>query len=265
VRPLTLIALAATSLALAACAASAEAPVRAHATLATAATSAAATAPAAAELPPRGRLAARAARLKGPRVMTETTHGRPLVMYGNTSSRSRLLIAGCVNDSRCAGTDVVNTALLGCPPTDTELWYFPTLVPNGDDLDATPAHPGAAAWRQAVADLRPTTTIVFRRGPIAVVRGSGAAVPVARRYARIAGLPFRPDGGASGLAGWTGTVRPRTAAFTVELPGERVSARKAVRLAYAIDRLAGTRFAAGALSERLHLIADGRDPRAFWH
>jgi hypothetical protein len=78
-------------------------------------------------------------------------------------------------------------------------------------------------------------------------------------------LPFRRDAAASGLAAWTAGVRPHTAAFTVELPGERVSARNAVRLAYAIDRLAGTRFAAGALSERLHLIASGQDPRAFWH
>jgi hypothetical protein len=257
VRPATLlIALAAASLALTACAAREEAPVRAAAPVAT---------PAPIPLPPRSRVAFSAAKLKGPRVMTETTHGRELVMYGNTSRRPRLLVAGCVNGRRCAGTGVVSAAMIGCPPPDAELWYFQTLTPNGADLDATPTHPGAAAWRQAVADLRPTTAIVFRTGPNALVRASGAAVPTARRYARLAGLPFRREAGSGGLAGWTATARPDTAAFTVELPGEQVSARKASRLAYAIDRLSGTRFAAGAQSERRNLIAHGQDPRAFWH
>ena len=253
----TLIALAAAPLALTACAAREDPPVRA-------ATSAAAPAARAIPLPPQSRVAVSAAKLKGPRVMTEITHGRALVMYGNTSKRPRLLVAGCVNGRRCAGTGVVSAAMIGCPPPDAELWYFQSLTPNGADLDATPTHPGAAAWRQAVADLRPTTAIVFRRGPKALVRASGAAVPTARRYARLAGLPFRRDPVASGLAGWTATARPDTAAFTVELPGERVSARKASRLAYAIDRLSGTRFAAGAQSERRNMIAHGQDPRAFW-
>jgi hypothetical protein len=257
VRPATLlIALAAAPLALNACAARDDTPVRAAAPAAT---------PASIPLPPRSRVAVSAAKLKGPRVMTETTHGRGLVMYGNTTKRPRLLVAGCVNGRRCAGTGVVSAAMIGCPPPDAELWYFQTLTPNGSDLDATPTHPGAAAWRQAVADLRPTTAIVFRTGPNALVRASGAAVPTARRYARLAGLPFRREAGSAGLAGWTATARPDTAAFTVELPGAQVSARKASRLAYAIDRLSGTRFAAGAQWERRNLIAHGQDPRAFWH
>jgi hypothetical protein len=259
VRPAALlVALAAAPLVLTACAAREDTPVRAAAPAASPAATAI-------PLPPRSRVAFRAATLKGPRVMTEITHGRALVMYGNTTKRPRLLVAGCVNGRGCAGTGVVNAAMIGCPPPDVELWYFQTLVPNGADLDTTPTHPGAAAWRQAVADLRPTTAIVFRTGPKALVRASGAAVPTARRYARLAGLPFRREAGASGLAGWTAAARQNTAAFTVELPGERVSARKASRLAYAIDRLSGTRFAAGAQEERRNLIAHGRDPRAFWH
>jgi hypothetical protein len=258
VRPATLIALAAAPLVLTACAARDDTPVRAAVPAATPAARAI-------PLPLRGRLAVRAAQLKGPRVMTETTHGRGLVMYGNTTKQPRLLVAGCVNGRRCAGTGVVSAAMLGCPPPDVELWYFPTLKPNGADLDATPDHPGAAAWRQAVADLQPTTTIVFRRGPEALVRAAGAAVPTARRYARLARLPFRRDPGASGLAGWTAAARHQTAAFTVELPGDQVSARQASRLAYAIDRLSGTRFAAGAQWERRNLIDHGRDPRAYWH
>ena len=114
-------------------------------------------------------------------------------MYGNASTRPRLLVAGCVNGRRCAGTGVVNAAMIGCPPDDAELWYLPTLAPNGADLDATADHLGAAAWRQAVADLRPDTTIAFRTGPRAVVHAAGTGVAAGRRYARLAGLPFRRD------------------------------------------------------------------------
>ena len=94
----------------------------------------------------------------------EHTHGRTLTMYGTAKARSRVLVAGCVNGTTCAGTDVVNADLMGCPPPDAELWHFATLDPNGADLDATPAHPGAHAFRQAVADLRPKIAIVFRTG-----------------------------------------------------------------------------------------------------
>jgi hypothetical protein len=83
----------------------------------------------------------------------------------------------------------------------------------------------------------------------------------ARRYARLAGIPFEA-GAPQGLASWAaGALGDATAFITVELPGERVSARRASRLAYALDRLAGTRFAAGAQWERLNQIAHGFDPR----
>ena len=196
--------------------------------------------------------------------MTERSHGRPLTMYGNSDATTRLLVAGCVNGARCAGTDVVNAALMGCPPPDAELWYFPTLHPNQADLDADPAHPGAQAFRQAAADLRPTVAIVFRTGPRARVSAAGASAAQGRRYARLAALPFTREAG-QGLAPWTATALPGTAAITVELPSGRLSARRAVRLAYAIDRLAGTRFANGALEERLRMIAFGQDPRESWH
>lgn len=210
--------------------------------------------------PPRGHLAERADLLTGPRVMSERTHDRELFMYGNTAARARLLVAGCANGRRCAGTDVVRTAMVGCPPTDAEIWFLPTLRPSGADLDTAPTHRGAAVWRQAVADLRPRFAIVFRTGPAPRVRATGRDVAAARRFARTAGLPFE-SGEPSGLAAWTTSVRPRTTAITVELPGERASPRRAVRVAYALDRLSGTRFAAGALQERLGMIRHHRDPR----
>ena len=210
-------------------------------------------------LPPQSHLSARADIFPGPRVMTGRTHRRAVEMHGVTDARSRVLVTGCANGRRCAGSDVVRTATVGCPPPDAEVWYFRTLDPAGADLDTNPAHPGAAAWRQAVADLRPRFAIVFRTGPAPRVRATGPNLAAARRFARIAGLPF--GGAPGGLAAWTTSVRPRTTSITVELPGERVSARRAVQLAYALDRLAGTRFAAGGLQERLRMIQFGQDPR----
>jgi hypothetical protein len=195
--------------------------------------------------------------------MTASTHGRPITIYG-AAAGTRVLVAGCVNGTRCAGTDVVHAATVGCPPPDAELWFLPTLQPNEADLDANPAHPGAQAFRQAVADLRPTVAVVFRTGPRARVSAAGPSAAAGRLYARIADLPFTARAG-QGLAAWTATALPGTSAITVELPPGRVSARRAVRLAYAIDRLAGTRFAAGAYEDRRRMIAFGRDPRESWH
>jgi hypothetical protein len=197
-------------------------------------------------------------------VAIERTHGRTITIYGERDATTRVLVAGCVNGTRCAGTDVVHAATVGCPPPDADLWFLPTLQPNETDLDANPAHPGAQAFRQAVADLRPTVAIVFRTSPRARVSAAGPSAAAGRRYARIADLPFTARAG-QGLAAWTVTALPGTSAITVELPPGRVSARRAVRLAYAIDRLAGTRFAAGAYQDRRRMIAFGQDPRESWH
>ena len=193
--------------------------------------------------------------------MSERAHGRELFMYGNASARARLLVAGCANGRRCAGTDVVRTAMVGCPPTDAEIWFLPTLRPSGADLDvrharATQAPPSGA--RPSPTCARASRSCSARAG--ARVRATGPDLAAARRFARTAGLPFE-RGAPPGLAAWTTTVRPRTTSITVELPGERASARRAVRLAYALDRLAGTRFAAGALQERLGMIQHHQDPR----
>jgi hypothetical protein len=194
----------------------------------------------------------------------ELTGGRTLTMYGTAKAKSRILVAGCVNGTTCAGTDVVNADLLGCPPPDAELWHFATLMPDGADLDATPDHPGARAFRQATADLRPTIAITFRTGTKARVYAAGPSAPRGRRFARIARLPFSAAR-REGLAAWAATALRDTIAITVELPPGRASKLQATRIAYAIERLAKTRFADGALEDRRRLIALGQDPRESWH
>src|SRR4051812_24624937 len=90
---------------------------------------------AASQLPPRGHLTTRAHLLNGPRVMAaEHPHGRTLTMFGDNAAQARLLVAGCANATRCAGSGVINAATIGCPPDDAELWFFATLAPHGTDL-----------------------------------------------------------------------------------------------------------------------------------
>ena len=167
-------------------------------------------------------------------------------------------------------TDVVRTATVGCPPPDAELWYFPTLDPNGADLDASPGARPPRRRRLPPGRRRPAPTHrdrVPHRRRRPRLRRPGPHVAAARRFARIAGLPFDARPQTRGLAAWTATRARRTTAITVELPPGRASARRATRLRVRDrpprrDPLRGrapTRSASG-------MIAIGRDPRAtIWH
>ena len=195
----------------------------------------------------------------------EPTHGRTLTMYGTAKARTRVLVAGCVNGTTCAGTDVVNADLMGCPPPDAELWHFATLDPRGADLDATPAHPGAQAFRQAVADLRPTIAIAFRTGARRARLRRRPQHATGRRFARIARLPFSATQ-SQGLAAWAATALPRTpprspsncrpaAPPSARRPGSRTRSTASPAPA---SRTARARTAAA-------LIAFGQDPRDSRH
>jgi hypothetical protein len=199
-------------------------------------------------LPPPGPMAMRRDRIgRGPRLdygfaAQRSPSGRRIRvhLHGAGGARSRLLVAGCINGGRCP-TQLRELVLVDCPPDDADLWFMPTLRPEGADLDRAPEHPGAAALRQAVADLRPQVTVLYRTGPRPVVRGWGAGAAAGRRYARVAGLPF-VAARSPGLAGWIQAVRPRSAAITVELPAARLARLETMRHAFALQRLAGTRF-----------------------
>ena len=105
---------------------------------------------------------------------------------------------------------------------------------------------------------------MFRTGTEPRVYAAGPSTNQGRRFARIARLPFtrHPERGPRGLGG---DRAAGARAITVELPPGRASKRQATRIAYAIDRLAGTRFAEGAYEERRRMIAFGRDPRDSRH
>ena len=71
------------------------------------------------------------------------------------------------------------------------------------------------------------------------MRAWGPSIPAARRYARLAGVPFRaiawPDGTAPN---WQNRRFPGTASFVVELPPGALSPKEARRHADAVLRLA---------------------------
>jgi len=85
--------------------------------------------------------------------------------------------------------------------------------------------------------IRPDVTIWFHQ-PQALVRAWGPSVPIARRYARLAGMRFRrlpwPPGSATA---WQHEELPGSRAFVVELPRGELGIRAAGRYADAVLRL----------------------------
>ena len=106
--------------------------------------------------------------------------------------------------------------MIGCPPTDAELWYFPTLDPGGADLDA---HARSIPARRPSVRLPPTCArqiaIVFRNAAQARVRGPRTPP---RRYARIARSRTRAKPP-------RGLALPGAEQVIVELPPGRPSKR----------------------------------------
>jgi hypothetical protein len=214
-------------------------------------------------LPAARRLQARAAQLGGPRVIGGVpVLGRRIDMWGSTSGRRRMLVAGCVNGWRCGGEDVVGATETGCPPDDVDTWLMRSLRPGGEDLDEQQDTRGAQAWRRAVGGLRPDLAVVFRTGPAGrgTVYAAGRSAAAGRRFATLAGLRFVPTQ-REGLASWAASALTTTRAMTVELPPGRPGSTDASRMAYALDKLVGTRFADGAQEDRLRMIESGMDPR----
>jgi hypothetical protein len=84
--------------------------------------------------------------------------------------------------------------------------------------------------------LRPDVTLWFHQ-PQAVVRAWGGSRATARRYARLAGVPYRslawPPGSASRWQNALGQI-----SFVVELPSGELRASAARRYADAVLRLA---------------------------
>jgi len=188
---------------------------------------------------------------------------------GNPSSPRKVLVVGCIHGTECAGITVVQL-LARAEPRGVDLWLVPNLNPDGYaahtrqnahgvDLNrnfgamwAPVGHRGSLQWsgprpfsepetriaRRLILRLRPALTLWFHQ-PQALVRAWGPSIPAGRRYARLAGVPFRalawPGGTASN---WQNHLRPHETSFVVELPPGPLTPLAARPYAQALLRLA---------------------------
>ena len=174
--------------------------------------------------------------------------GRPVEAVHVAGEGPRILVVGCIHGDECEGIEV--TKLLERSAATTDLWLVHQLNPDGfarrsrfnargvdlnrDFLAATQRETRIA--RKLILRLRPDVTIWFHQ-PQSVVRAWGGSRGMARRYARLAGVPYRalqwPPGSASRWQNGLGQI-----SFVVELPPGELPDAVARRHAQAVLRLA---------------------------
>jgi protein MpaA len=197
--------------------------------------------------------------------------GRPIRAHevGDPSARTRMLVVGCIHGNECAGTAVARRLLAGAPPANADLWVVANLNPDGRALGVRQngrgvdlnrnfpsewrrigrpwdpqysgprplSEPETRIARRLVLRLRPDVTLWFHQ-PQALVRAWGGSVRVARRYARLARVPFRRIRWPRGTApNWQNHRFPGTASFVVELPPGPLAPAAARRYARAVRLL----------------------------
>ena len=194
--------------------------------------------------------------------------GVPIVATrtGAPSSRRKFLVVGCIHGDECAGV-AVTRRLDGAPALhNADLGLVHQLNPDGHrrrtrrnahGVDLNRTYP--AGWRSGargpewggprplsereslaaarlIRRLDPLLTIWFHQ-PQGVVRAWGPSVRVARRYARLAGEPFRPLAWPPGTAPRWQNTRLGQSSFVVELPPGRLSGDAVRRHARAVRAL----------------------------
>jgi murein peptide amidase A len=174
--------------------------------------------------------------------------GRPIGAVHVRGEGARVLVIGCIHGDECEGIEV--TRLLERSRPHADLWLVHQLNPDGfarhsrtnahgvdlnrDFLAASQRETRIA--RKLILRLRPAVTIWFHQ-PQSVVRAWGPSRATARRYARLAGVPYRsliwPPGSASRWQNGLGQV-----SFVVELPPGELPDAVARRHVNAVLRLA---------------------------
>lgn len=205
-----------------------------------------------------------------------SSRGAPIhvTAFGTSRASPKVLVAGCIHGTECAGIVVTERIVEGCPPTHADVWLAPNLNPdgrrlhtrlNGRGVDLNRNFP--AGWRplgvrwdpqysgpgplsepetRAAQDLirwlRPAVTIWYHQGEGPYVRAWGSSIPAARRYAAAARMPFRALPWLAGTAPhWQNRAFPGSASFVVELPAGSLTSEAAVRHAAAVELMAGYR------------------------
>lgn len=207
-------------------------------------------------------------------VVGHSAEGRPIELdqLGDPAIGRRVLVFGCIHGDECAGSGIEPVAY-GCPDPYADIYLVRPLNPdgaaagsrlNGRGVDLNRNFPSGwrpigARWEpefsgprpfsepetrlaaRIVRRLRPQVTIWLHQhhGSRPFVRAWGQSVPAARRFARLAGLPFRLMPLLAGTApNWQNHRFPGTSSFVVELPQGRLRPGLKVRLGAAVDKLA---------------------------
>jgi protein MpaA len=200
-----------------------------------------------------------------------SVQGRPirLVERDGTRPGRTVLVVGCIHGTEDAGIAVTKLLLRGPRPAAGRLLVIQDLNPDGRRLGVRVNARGVdlnrnfpSEWRPigrrgdpeysgprplsepetrfaraVIRTQRPDVSIWFHQ-PQAVVRAWGPSIPVARRYARAAGAPFRRIRWPSGTASnWQNHAYPTRASFVVELPAGPLAPPAARRHARAIRGL----------------------------
>jgi mRNA-degrading endonuclease toxin of MazEF toxin-antitoxin module len=205
-------------------------------------------------------------------LLGRSVQGRPIraIRLGDPASERRLLVVGCIHGNETAGIAVARLLTRVRRLLPAEIWVIPTLNPDGeahetrqntDGVDLNRNFP--SRWRpdgvrggleypgprplsepetrlavRFIRRIRPDVTIWFHQ-PQDLVRAWGRSIPAARRYARLAGLRFRPIPWPHGTApNWQNHRFRRGASFVVELPPGRPSSAVAARQVRAILAMA---------------------------
>ena len=198
-----------------------------------------------------------------------------LTRVGDRDAERRVLVVGAIHGNEPAGRAVVRALRRGPAPAGAELWLINDLNPDGTaagtrqnargvNLNRNFPHGWRAQGRpfdafhsgarplsepesrlaaRLIRRLRPDVTIWYHQALSLVDVSSGADASVARRYARLAGLPAKPVGLGflPGIATrWQNRTQPGTSAFVVELPGGPLSPAGARRHARAVRAVAAS-------------------------
>lgn len=204
-----------------------------------------------------------------------SAEGRPigLLQRGDPAIQGEVLVFGCIHGDECAARDIEPLAPgSGCPDPASDVYLVRNLNPdglaagarlNGRGVDLNRNFP--AGWRpignrgdaeysgprpfsepetrlaaRIIRVLGPEVTIWFHQhyAERPFVRAWGGSVPAARRFARLASLPFKRLPWLSGTApNWQNHRFPGAASFVVELPRGPLGDALVQRLGQAVVRL----------------------------
>jgi murein peptide amidase A len=189
-------------------------------------------------------------------IVGRSGEGRPIGLHqrGDPALDGEVLVFGCIHGDECAARKIQPvSSSSGCPDPASDIHVVPNLNPdglalgtrlNGRGVDlnrnfpvewkpigvrGSPQHSGPRPLSEPetklaariVHKLRPEVTIWFHQhhAGAPLVRAWGQSIATARRFARLAALPFRQLPWLAGTApNWQNHRFPGTSSFVVEFP-----------------------------------------------